>query len=97
MCGWFTTPFAGIRNGSDSPEIVRPSTMHVTRARTKPKLAGTFGSTQDPSGRTRTLRFNTLIVQFSLSCVSLTCAEARRPATASEATVSAMAQTTREA
>ena len=70
MRGRFTTPLAGTRNGSDSPEIVSPFTMQVARARTRPKFAGTFGSTHEPSGRTRTLRFRTLTVQFSLSCVS---------------------------
>ena len=62
MRGRFTTPFGGTRNGSDSPEIVSPSTMQVARARTRPKFAGTFGSTHEPSGWTRTLRFNTLTV-----------------------------------
>src|SRR4051794_16072703 len=38
--GRLTTPLAGMRNGSDSPEIVLPSTTQVMRARTGPKLAG---------------------------------------------------------
>src|SRR2546428_14103964 len=76
MCGRFTTPLAGIRKGSDSPEIVLPSTTHVTRARTSPKLAGTVGRIQEPSARTRTLRFSTLTVQYSFNCVRATRARA---------------------
>src|SRR5439155_6216022 len=68
MSGRFTTPLAGTWNGSDSPEIVWPLTLQVARARTYPKFAGTLGSTHEPSGFTRTLRFSTLTVQFSLSC-----------------------------
>src|SRR5262249_41944241 len=47
---------------------VIPFRMQVARARTRPWLAGTLGSTQVPSGFTRTLRLSTLIVQFSFSC-----------------------------
>ena len=88
MCGRFTTPLAGIRKGSDSPEIVLPSTTQVTRARTRPKFAGTLGNTHEPLGRTRTFRLSTLTVQFSFNCLSFTCAAALR-ATDSESTVSA--------
>ena len=65
--GTVARPLAGTTNGSDSPETVWPSMMHVTRALTGPKLAGTFGSLQDPSAFTRTLRFSTLTVHVSLS------------------------------
>ena len=68
--GTFTAPFGGTRNGSDSPEIVLPSMMHVARARTGPKFAGTLGRTHVPSGLTRTFRLSTLTVQFSLSCAN---------------------------
>jgi hypothetical protein len=66
--GTFAAPLGGTTNGTDSPETVRPSMMQVTRALTGPKFAGMFGSTQVPSGFTRTLRLSTLTVQFSLSC-----------------------------
>src|SRR6266850_1285325 len=68
ILGMLTMPFGGSRNGWDSPDTVWPSMMHVARARTSPKFAGTLGSTHDPSGFTRTLRLRTLTVQFSLSC-----------------------------
>src|SRR5689334_7092032 len=74
--GRLTTPFAGTRNGSDSPEIVSPSMMQVARARTRPKFAGTFGSTHDPSACTRALRLRTLTTQFSLTSTSGVCARA---------------------
>jgi hypothetical protein len=54
-------------NGADSPEMVSPLTTQVARARTGPKFAGIFGSTQLPSGFTRTFRFKTETMQFSLS------------------------------
>src|SRR5689334_6310183 len=57
-------------NGSDSPEMVFPSMTHVARARTGPRFAGMFGSTQVPSGLARTFRFSTLTTQFSLSCAN---------------------------
>src|SRR6266487_4379079 len=64
--GRLTTPLAGTVNGSDSPEMVWPFTRHVTRARTGPKFAGTFGSTQEPSAFCVTVRFRMLTVQFEL-------------------------------
>src|SRR2546426_11802079 len=64
--GRLTTLLAGTVNRSDSPDRVCPLTMHVMRARTGPKLAGMFGSTQEPSAFTCTLRLRTLTVQFSL-------------------------------
>src|SRR5216117_1481349 len=47
--GTLTTPFAGTTNDSDPPEIVCSFVKHVTRARTRPKFAGTFGSTHELS------------------------------------------------
>ena len=55
--GTSTEALALIRNGADSPDTVSPLKTHVARARTRPKFAGMFGSTQLPSGLTRTLRF----------------------------------------
>src|SRR5262245_50236360 len=68
--GRLTMPLAGTRNGSDSPEMVSPLMTQVARARTRPKFEGTLGSTHEPSGLTRTLRFSTLTVQFSFRSVS---------------------------
>ena len=67
--GTLTEELARIRNGTDSPDTVSPLKVQVARARTNPKFAGMFGNTQDPSGRTRVLRFSTLTMQFSFSCV----------------------------
>ena len=65
--GTLTEALGATKKGADSPEIVSPLMMQVARARTRPKLAGMFGSTHVPLGRTRVLRFNTLTMQFSLS------------------------------
>src|SRR4029077_4061466 len=65
--GRFTTPFAGTVNGSDSPDTVCPFHSEVTRARTGPKFAGTFGSTHEPSAFCVTVRFKMLTVQFEPS------------------------------
>src|SRR5688572_21507964 len=66
ISGMFTAPLAGTTNGVDSPETVRPLITHVARARTGPKLAGTFGRIHVPSGLARTFRLRTLTVQCSL-------------------------------
>ncbi len=52
------------------------------------EVRGHVRSTHDPSGRTRTLRLSTLIVQFSSNC----CAKALR-AEERDSTASAMAHT----
>ena len=62
--GRLTTPLAGTTKGSDSPDTVSPLITQVTLARTGPKLAGTLGSTHEPSAFCVTERFRTLTVQF---------------------------------
>jgi hypothetical protein len=62
-----TTPLVGMTNSSLWPERVRPFSTHVARARTWPALAGTSGSTHEPSARAWVVRLSTLTVQFSFS------------------------------
>src|SRR3954471_11997399 len=68
IAGRLTAPFAGTVKKADSPKVVTPFWTQVARAFTWPKLAGMFGSTQEPSGFTRTVRLRTLTVQFSFNC-----------------------------
>ena len=64
MGGTLVEPLAGIVNGADCPNVVAPPLTQVARARTGPKFAGIFGSTQVPSVFTCTVRLSTLTTQF---------------------------------
>src|SRR5579859_2592359 len=70
MFGRLMVWFGASVNRSDWPKMDMPLRTQVARARTGPKLAGTFGSIQLPSGPEEMVRFSTLTTQLlSSSCV----------------------------
>ena len=63
ISGTWMTPSTGTVKNSDCPERVTPLSTQVARTRTWPRLAGTLGSTHEPSASTCVERLRALTVQ----------------------------------
>src|SRR6185436_15572418 len=85
MVSTLRTLFGGTETRLDCPERVWVPTTQVARTRTGPWLAGTLGSTQEPSGCTRAVRLRALTRQWSSSWAARGGARAPSAATSAAA------------
>src|ERR1700730_260448 len=69
------TPLAGTVMRLELPEEVTPLRTHVARTRTRPRLAGTFGSTQTPLASTGAVRLKALTMHDESSWAAAGIAE----------------------